>query len=105
MPSMQMELNVEMENGSTFVVVADQRDIAKWEVQSFGGPFTEFESRAMTGMRFLAWSAATRQGLTDLKWDDFDAQCVEAAPLDEEGKGIPEDAEDPGNPVQSGSRS
>lgn len=100
MATMIFELDVEMEDGNFYQVTADQRDIAKWEVQPFGGPFTEFESRALTGMRFLAWSAMTRQQLTSLTWAEFDAECLEVAPPpDEEGQGIPDDAEDPGLPV------
>ena len=106
MPSLLFELYVEMEDGTTFSVVADQRDIARWEVQPFGGPFSGFEDKGMTGMRFLAWSAAFRQQLTTLKWEEFNDKCVEAIPPGEEEEGeVPADAEDPGRPAPSGGRS
>lgn len=101
-----MELAVEMEDGTTFSVVADQRDIARWEVQPFGGPFSQFENKGMTGMRFLAWSAAFRQQLTTLKWEEFNDKCVEATPPEDEGEGtVAADAEDPGLPAPSAARS
>lgn len=113
MPSLVFELNVEMEDGSTYAVVADQRDIARWEVQPFGWPVAQMEeSVSMTFFRFLAWSAAFRQQLTSWKWEEFDGRCVEAMPpADEEGDGeegegkVPVDAEDPGRPAPSGGRS
>ncbi|MGW3619486.1 hypothetical protein [Micromonospora arida] len=101
MASLFFELSVEMDDGHTHKVIADQRDIAKWEVQPFGGPFTEFDAKAMTGMRFLAWSAMTRQQLTTLKWDAFNDACVEAMPLDDEESELPADALDPGQTVPS----
>lgn len=102
MPSMRFELNVEMEDGNTYQVVADQRDIAKWEVQPFGWPVSKMEEQMSMGFfRFLAWSVMTRQQLTPLKWDEFDSKCVEAMPPDdEEGEGTPDDAEDPGLTTQ-----
>ena len=103
MPSMIIELNVEMEDGSTYKVVADQRDIAKWEVQPFGFPAAQMEERmSMNMLRFLAWSAMTRQQLTALPWLQFDAQCIEAFPLDDEDEGsVSADAGDPGTPAPS----
>ena len=105
MPSMIMELNVELEDGSTYQVVADQRDIAKWEIQPFGFPAAQMEDRmSMSMLRFLAWSAMTRQQLTALKWDAFNDQCVEAVPLDDEEGSVPADASDPGQPARSAGR-
>lgn len=102
MSSMAIKLHVEMEDGLQFDVVADQRDFAKWEVQPFGRPFEQFEERAMTGLRFLAYSAAVRGGLTDLfKWDDFDAKCVEVMPPDDEEEGADPLAGSPGRPKPS----
>lgn len=100
MPSMLIELRAEMEDGTTYDVVADQRDVAKWEIQDFGCPFSDIDSRSMLALRWLAWSALTRRGLIELKWDEFDAQCIEAGdPGDgEEPKesGLSDDALDPG---------
>ncbi len=115
MPSMTFELAVEMDDGRTFDVVADQRDIARWEVQPFGWPIVKMEDHASMGFfRFLAWSAATRQGHTTEPWADFDAHCVEAMPPDDEDGegssgegegGVPDDADDPGRPAPSGTPS
>lgn len=101
MPSLIIELGVEMEDGSTYKVVADQRDIARFEVQPFGFPAAQMEEKLSMGMlRFLAWSAMTRQQLTTLKWPEFDAKCVEAGPLDDEEPEVPANAEDPSIPGQ-----
>jgi hypothetical protein len=99
---MLFELTVEMDGGETFQVVADQRDIARWEVQPFGWPFApDAEGRmpamSMTMFRFLGWSASTRRQLTKLTWEQFGAQCIEAMPLgDEDESALPADASDPG---------
>lgn len=70
---MKIELVVEMDDGRTLTVHADQRDWARWEVQ----PFAD-EDRRTTKMRFLAWSTMTRQGLTAKAWDLFnETDCVE----------------------------
>jgi hypothetical protein len=99
MPSMLFEVSVEMEGDTAgpWVVVADQRDVARWEVQPFGWPIVKLEEQAsMLFFRFLGWSAATRQQRTTLTWDEFNEQCVEAMPVDDEGSALPADAEDPG---------
>jgi hypothetical protein len=99
MASMTFDLSVEMEDGSTFDVRADQRDVARWELEKFGCPVTEIESRMMTFLRFVGWNAGYRNGLTTLSYKDFDAQCVEVADVspDEED----DDAENPGRPAAS----
>lgn len=106
MASLRFELHVELESGESYDLVADQRDIARWEVQDFGWPIQRIEDQAtMRFFRYLAWSAATRQQLTSLPWEQYDAQLVEAFPLDdEEGQGTPADAEDPGQTAPSDSR-
>lgn len=103
MAVMIFELEIELEDGKRYTVVADQRDVARWEVQPFGFPIVKFaEQASMTLFRFLGWSASVRQGHTDLSWDDFNAKCVEVMPPDdEEGEGAPADAEDPGQPAPS----
>jgi hypothetical protein len=108
MSKLLFEFAVEMDDGETFQVVADQRDVARFEVQPFGFPFgTEVEKNLGMGtMRFLAWSAAYRQQLTKLEWSAFDAQCVEAMPPDEdEVAEQPADASHPGQPAPSATRS
>ncbi|MGK5737275.1 hypothetical protein [Micromonospora sp. URMC 103] len=90
-----------MEDGTTFDVVADQRDVAKFEIQDFGCSATELSSRFATAYRFMAWSALSRRGETKLKWSDFDAQCVEVVDMPDEESAVPADAEDPGPPAPS----
>lgn len=99
---MLIELQAEMEDGTTHKVVADQRDIAKWEVQDFGCPFSDLDSRPMLALRWLAWSALKRRGEVDLTWDEFDAKCIEAGQLDDdEESALPADAGDPGQTAPS----
>ncbi len=87
MARLLLELHVEMEDGTTHDVVADQRDVAKWEIQDFGCPYSEFETRSMLAMRWLAWSALTRRGAVTLSWLEFDAVCVEVADPEDEQDG------------------
>ncbi len=56
MSKMHMPLKVELEDGTTFEVVADQRDAAEWEVQPFGTSFFAGRSRPLTLMRWMAWA-------------------------------------------------
>jgi hypothetical protein len=99
---LQFELVVEMDDGETFQVVADQRDVARFEVQPFGFPFgTQIEQNlGMSTMRYLAWSAAQRQQLTKLDWPAFNDACVEVLPPDDE-ESAPADADHPGQPAPS----
>ncbi|RKN38451.1 hypothetical protein [Micromonospora endolithica] len=101
MAQLLFDLRAEMEDGTTYDVVADQRDIAKWEVQDFGTAFADIGSRQHMAYRWLAWSALTRRGLVDLEWPEFDALCVEATDRPEEEADVPADAEDPGRTAPS----
>jgi len=109
MSKIQMELSAEMEDGTTEQVVADQRDIARWEIQPFGCPFAEMQggNRALLAMRWLAWHALHRMGRTTLGWDAWDGQCVEVMPPDDEGTedAPPAEEVDPGRPARSASAS
>ena len=99
MPTMIFRLRVELDDGTTFDnVVADQRDLVRWERHPEGSAITN-DAKVMQMLRFIAWSALQRQQLTDLKWPQFDRQLVESAELDEED-GVPADAEDPGRPAR-----
>lgn len=102
MPSILIEIRAEMEDGTVHDVVADQRDVAKWEVQDFGCSFAEIDTRPMMALRWLAWCALSRRGETKLAWPEFDAQCIEAGdPGDPEESGLPADGVDPGQPATS----
>jgi hypothetical protein len=99
MAQMLFELDVEMDGDEPerYTVVADQRDVARWEVQSFGWPVSQIEEKAsMAFFRFLAWSASVRQQKTTETWDAWTARCVEAMPVSDEESELPADAEDPG---------
>lgn len=96
MPKLIHRLRAELEDGTDFEVSADQRDVAKWETQPFGTPLNQVASRLFTYQRFIAWSAAKRQGLTKLDWPKFDEQCVCVDAIAGEAEA---DAENPGNPA------
>ena len=106
---MVFELHVDMEDGGSWDVVADQRDIAKWEVQPFGwpigrliGPDGEGDPSAvsLTFLRWLAWSASSRQQYTKLGWPEFNDVCVDVAELEDQAPDAV-DALDPGQPAPS----
>lgn len=111
MASIVVEIRAEMEDGTTQDVVADQRDIARWEIQDFGCPFAAIDMRIHLGLRWLAWSALSRRNMLPavdgkpMSWEHFDAVCVEArdqADDDEEpapGGGFAD--ADPGMPAPS----
>lgn len=98
MASIRFPLTVELEDGKTWDVVADQRDAAAWEVQSFGCSTALAGTKGMAFGRFLAWSASKRQDLTKLDWAKFDRQCIEVTDQKVEE---PPDAADPGQPAAS----
>lgn len=111
MPRLQIELSAEMDDGRTLEVVADQRDVARWEVQPFGCPMSEWSSRINLAYRWLAWSALTRHQLLagpdgkQLTWDQFDSLCIEVSdpPGDDgdQGDGVGGGDADPGQPDPS----
>lgn len=96
--SQQYSMSVEMEDGTKWEVTADQRDIARWEIQPFGGPLSQISARIATFGRFVAWSASARQGKTDLAWPDFDNAAVEVTELEAP---TADDVEDPGRRAAS----
>ncbi len=89
MPAIKFPIAVEMEGGETWTVTADQRDLAKYELQEFYS-----SARVMTTTRYLAYAASIRQGLTKLTWPKFDAACIYAGDVVEEA----EPNVDPGMP-------
>jgi len=95
---MRFEYTATMEDGSTLDVVADQRDVAAFEVSPNGCSFLEATSKPFTYARYMAWHAARRGKLTTLTWEDWDAQCVQVDSRDEKDD---LEASDPGQPVAS----
>lgn len=90
---LRTRMTVEMDDGATWEVFADQRDWARWEVQPAYSPEVD---RIMSRIRFMAYSASIRAGLTDLSWPKFDAACVEAAAPPDDGETV--DPTRPGPP-------
>lgn len=86
----RIPLHVEMEDGSEYDVVIDQRDVAKWELQSFYD-----DDRTTLRQRYVAYAASVRGKLTDLSWPKFNDACVEVI----DGRGKAEDV-DPTQPDQ-----
>ena len=88
---------MEGDTAGPYTVVADQRDVARWEIQPFGWPIVQIETQAsMAFFRFLGWAASVRQQLTTDTWDAWSAKCVEVMPVDDEESDVPADAADPG---------
>lgn len=98
MPVYTWRIVYELEDQPPAEVVADQRDVAQWELQPFGGPVANEQPVGVTFWRFLAWSACRRRGETKLTWAQWTDQCVEA---DLAVDPVAEDAEDPGQPGRS----
>jgi hypothetical protein len=80
MPSIQIKLTVLMEDGATWDVTVDQRDIANWEMQGFYD-----DERTTVRQRFVAFAASARGKQTELSWPRFNALCVEVMPAEAEG--------------------
>jgi hypothetical protein len=79
--------NVEMDDGETYVITADQRDVSKFEMEDF------FTTRRHTMLRYLAWAASSRQKKTKLSWEEFNEQCVEVGDVKPDDEAL-----DPGLP-------
>lgn len=73
----RLRLGVEMDDGTTWEVVCDQRDYASWEIQPFHDA-----GRPVTRVRYLAFSASCRERKTDLSWPKFNAAAVDVGALD-----------------------
>lgn len=89
----QIKLDVELDSGETYQVIADQRDLALREAQDgVEGMFTS--------VRYLAWSAAVRAKRYAGSWEQFNTtDCAEVvSPGDEAEAG---DGLDPGRKGQS----
>lgn len=71
----------------TFTLVADSRDIRRWE-STFDASYLD-GTFSFTKFAQLAYVAATRQGRFSGTWEAFDARCVSAEGGDADG---PQDA-------------
>lgn len=90
----QIKLDVELDSGETYQVVADQRDLAALEAQD------DIADTMFTRARYLAWSAAKRTKRYAGTWESWNTlDCAEVVSADdeaEEGEGL-----DPGRKGQS----
>lgn len=109
---LQFEVTVTYEDGSKVDVVADQRDVAVWEVQDIALIRHELElgghrmvpmgirealaTRTHSLYRFLAYRALLRSGKID-KGETFDAWSLRAVEVDPTG--IEAAPVDPGKPA------
>lgn len=95
---MRFEYRATMEDGTTLDVVADQRDVAAWEVSPNGCSFLEVIHRPFAYARYVAWHAASRSGLTTMDVTTWEAKCVQVDSVDADEAA---DSEDPGQPTAS----
>jgi hypothetical protein len=97
----RIELAVELEGRADEVlVVVDQRDNARWEVQ----PFRDDEA-VFLRLRFLAWSAMVRQGQYAATFERFnEVDCLFVGAPDDDDTDGPEGEQglDPGRPAVTG---
>lgn len=71
MPRSDLTFEARMDDGTEHRVVVDQRDFARWEA----APFRD-EETPHTKLRYLTWSAMSRQGLTSAKWPEFNERLL-----------------------------
>jgi hypothetical protein len=92
-----------MDDGTEHSVVVDQRDFARWEA----APFRD-EEASHTKLRYLTWTAMTRQGLTSAKWPEFNERLLVDTGVpdgdEDEADGEGEQGLDPGRRPTSGTR-
>jgi hypothetical protein len=87
---LRIPVNVELDDGRELRIAVDQRDFAKAEAQEIG------QGSRHTWVRFLAWSALSRNKLYGGSWEQFnEVDCVEATDALEEPAGADESL-DPG---------
>lgn len=99
MATVRWDFTVEMQDGAEHAVVADQRDLARWEMEPFGTPFNLAETRPVAFARYLAWRAMSRAKLFKGSWEVFQDECLEVRQEDAQagdqvdpGKAAPPDA-------------
>ena len=76
---MRQSMTIEMDDGTSYDVEADGRDIRAWEAEHGRSWFAERLS--FTNLAQVAYIAGRRTGVLNGAWptyDDFDAHCVEA---------------------------
>lgn len=89
-------VTVQPDEGEKFTVTTDQRDVAAWELEPFGGMVAEYPRKLFTFCRYIAWHQQKRTGKTRdnfQKWSDKIKWCDIEELEPEDGAG------DPGRPA------
>lgn len=97
---MEFQYVATLDDGATYEVTADQRDVAHFEIQPFGAGWLEAVAlRPFTFARFLSWSALKREKRITMTWDEWCDRCVNVDGA-EDGEGGAKES-DPGRPAAS----
>jgi hypothetical protein len=78
LPGRRARVVLELAGGATeeFEVRVDNRDYLRWDKTAPRQKWGNGRDVPFLMATFLAWSAASRAGLTSLKWSDFEAAAV-----------------------------
>lgn len=85
MGTMAMKLKATLTDGTVFDVVAKTPDLMRYEMYANRQGWPAMKDAPMLSAAFGAWSAAKRDRLTDLKWQEFSDQLDD---LDIEGEDV-----------------
>lgn len=72
-------IDVTMENGDSFHVQTDNRDLLRWDETSSRKGWADPSKAPFLWMTFIGWSALKRTGQYAGSWDQFRAEAVEVA--------------------------
>jgi hypothetical protein len=75
--TIRWDFAVEMQDGTEHAIAADQRDLSRWEMEPFGTPFNEAQTKPVAFARYLAWSAMRRTKVFKGSWEAFQDECTE----------------------------
>jgi hypothetical protein len=92
MAALKYNLLVQLEGEpEPYPIVADQRDIAAWELEPFGCAVALSTHKIYSFTRYLAWHASKRINKTKLSWQKWSDVCVDvtSADLEEDESGDP----------------
>jgi len=90
---------VTLEDGTTLDVVADQRDLAAWELHK---DFRPPHEAPHTASRFWAWSAAKRAGDYEHAWARWSAEVIDVRDADQDDEQEGEQGPTPPSPGRKG---
>lgn len=86
-------IHVELEDGTEFTVRVTNRDYIRWDKTAPKRKWGNFRDVPFRFATFLAWSAANRDGLTPLTFEQFEEAALEVDRLEQT-------AEDAARPTQ-----